>query len=296
MSYDDELPVASFPHAYQGRGGPEMQPVDISASRDVQSKLDRDWQPYLLPQNLLPWADLNGNQKESLLSPAKQNGAGSAEPLSPISREAQLFRQRSRDNSSPSRSLLPFSNGSTGSTFNSLPKPKFLSGIPTKAYAYTPDTTDPIDVELHRSLRDLNQEASVLLALRFVTSGRYEIDGRDVQLYWDGEGASRRLMVHEDEVGGPSIADMPLPAYIDVVANIATDLQRPAVSAPVLTFAQTGAYKTSDAGRLAGEDRFRAMNIACTQAKLREEEAERQCSGSVAGSLRRNCSSPRTHY
>lgn len=272
INFEDEA-IASLPHACHSQ---------------------HELKETLLPRNQfsLPWADLNGTQKDSLLTPERcprsLQGNDSVEHVSPLHGSQRRGRN---DSTSPPRrvpnaepkpvaSLLPFSKDSKGSSFSSLPKPRFLSGIPTKAYLYRPNPRDPIDVELHRILQGLDAEASQVLALRCVSPGRYEIDGRQVHIYWDEFSGSSRLLVHEDEVGGPSIADMPLPAYMRLVVNVALDLQRP-VNAGSLTFLHVAGSKTSDLKHADGEDRYRAMRIACTQAKLREEEAERQAVASA---------------
>lgn len=211
----------------------------------------------------LPWADLNGNQKDSLVtSPQRQRSGGPGQSCS--------------KHASPTRSLLPFSEGSTGLSFNDLYRPIFVTGIPTKAYQYKPNLTDPIDVEVHRALRALSSEASQLVALRRVEAGRYEIEGRTVAVYW----ASSGLLVHENEVL-PSIGDMPLQGYINLVTNVAMDLQRLAKNE---TFFSAGAAKLNDPS-VDGDDRYRAMQVACMQAKIREEGAERQRSASLQNSL-----------
>lgn len=204
----------------------------------------------------LPWADLNGTQQESLLTCSK------------IDISSPATRRQARDHSaSPVRSLLPFA--STNFSLNNMPRVRFLTGIPTKANLYKPEPTDPIDVEVHHTLRKLDAEASIVLALRRVEPGRYEIDGRIVLVYWHPEGA----LVHENEVDGPSMADMPLQAYINLVANVALALQRSAADNSwfqnVDMFFDAGAPRTTDRS-LEGEDRYRAMQIACMQAQMRE--------------------------
>jgi hypothetical protein len=251
-SQDDELPIVRSPQVYVGLSNPELK-QELSAT-------------------LLPWADLNGNRKESLLTASPRG-----EKADSITHEAHVF-----DKGQPTRSLLPCR---TGDSAVILPKPRFLSGIATKAYFYAPDATDPIDVELHRALSELDQEASMMLQVRCDGQGRYELDGRDVVLYWDDMGGSKRLLVHEIQVCGPSIADIPLQSYLRLVANIALDLQRP-VANGVLSFMH-GGVKTSDSGRLDCEDRFNCMRIACTQAKLREQEAEKLSSVALAGNSAR---------
>jgi len=273
MNFNDELPIASLPHATycQGKSSPERlnlrglgksSPGYIREDNVVESSLTLGRPVETKNQFSLPWADLNGNQKESVVS----------EPLSPSGRTK--------------RSLLPCSTGFAVQSRNlldsaSLPRPKFMSGIPTKAYLYKPTSTDPIDVEMHHALLALHPEFASVLALLRVESGKYEIDGRNVVIYWDSAGG---LLVHEEEVGGHSIADMPLQAYISLVANVALHIQRPAASG-VLTFVEFEGPKTSDPS-VDGKDRYSAMRIACTQAKLREQETERQCSVSLQRSPR----------
>jgi len=305
MNFNDELPIASLPHATycQGKSSPERLNLrglgksspgyirednvvesSLTLGRPVETKnqfslpwagLNGNQKDNVVESSLtlgrpvetkkqfsLPWADLNGNQKESVVS----------EPLSPSGRTK--------------RSLLPCSTGFAVQSRNlldsaSLPRPKFMSGIPTKAYLYKPTSTDPIDVEMHHALLALHPEFASVLALLRVESGKYEIDGRNVVIYWDSAGG---LLVHEEEVGGHSIADMPLQAYISLVANVALHIQRPAASG-VLTFVEFEGPKTSDPS-VDGKDRYSAMRIACTQAKLREQETERQCSVSLQRSPR----------
>jgi len=234
MNYDDEQPIASIP---------PISPDPSRKSMDVTGKL---------PTFSLPWAGLDGSRPNL----------------------GELSRQRNSDEAiEATQSLLPLqlplSSRSTGSDFKALPKPRFLSGIPTKAAEYRPEASDPIDVELCRALQVLDPESSAILALYRVKSGRYEIDGRQVQLHWESNG-SGRLLVCEDEVGGPSIADMPLQTYINLVANVAVDLQRPAAAGTSMTFYEPAAVILS---KSTDGDRYRAMRIACTQARLRGEGA-----------------------
>merc|ERR1719401_1233329 len=106
----------------------------------------------------------------------------------------------------------------------------------------------------------------MVLGLLRVRPGSYEIDGRQVMIYWESSGDSGRLLVREDEVGGPSMGDMPLNAYIKLVAAVALDLQKPVT--PGMTFVTPAATSLKESD---DEDRYRAMRVACTQAKLREE-------------------------
>lgn len=201
----------------------------------------------------LPWADLNGNKKDSLVTSSK----------------AGLAQSQSRSHS-PTTSLLPFSRGSTGRSFNSLYRPEFVTGIPTKAYAYKPNMADGIDVEVQKALRILSPEASQLFALRCIEPGKYEVEGRTVDVYWGING----LLVHENVGDGLSIGDMPLQDYINLAAAVAMDLQRLAKND---TFLTNGVGLTHDP-MLSGDQRYEAMQIACMQAKMRKDEAEKQWS------------------
>lgn len=148
-----------------------------------------------------------------------------------------------------------------------LPALRFLSTLPMKAYLYKADRSDTIDVELQNALRSLPAEDLNVLALQRMEPGKYEIDGRQVHIYRGGDDGVQCL-VHEDEVNS-GIKDMPLQAYIKLVANVAVSLQRRGVSP---SFKDTGeAIATKQL--LAGGDedsRYRAMRLACTQAELRK--------------------------
>jgi len=224
LSTDEQLPCVNHPHACKG-----------------------------MTQFSLPWADLNGNQKESL-----------------VTRDA-----------SPIRSLLPLSNTSTGSSFNNLYRPIFVTGLPTRACQYLADPNDPIDGEVFRTLGELSPEAFRLFALRRVEAGKYEIEGRKVAVYQSARG----LLVHENEVLGASVADMPLQAYINLVANVALDLQRLATDNSLTDNPIVDAGAPTITNCNDGDDRFRAMQIACMQAKIRGQDAERQWSVSLQGGL-----------
>jgi len=198
----------------------------------------------------LPWADLDGKKKNSLVTSGLLQMNGST-------------LHSSTKSSSTAQSILPFSTGSTGTSFNNLYRPIFVTGIPTKAYQYKADSTDPIDVEVHHALHALNPEALQLVALRRVEAGRYEIEGRTVSAY---RGSSGGLLVHENEVLGADIGDLLLQAYINLVANVAQDIQR---LASAETFYSAGAARVNDlsADR---DERYEAMQVACMQAKIRE--------------------------
>jgi hypothetical protein len=198
----------------------------------------------------LPWSDLTGNQKESLMT---------TPPISPR-----------RHQTPPPLSLLPISKGSTAHSFNSLCRPIFVTGVPTKANVYTPSPRDNIDAEVHSALMKLHSEAAALLALRRVEPGQYEIEGRRVVVYKGAQG----FFVHEDEVGG--IADMSLQAYIALAANVALDLQKFAAF-PDETLDKLFPGGPTLANIPNDEDRYGAMQIACMLAKLRLVSVEKRC-------------------
>mmetsp|Transcript_54365 Transcript_54365/g.94539 ORF Transcript_54365/g.94539 Transcript_54365/m.94539 type:complete len:301 (-) Transcript_54365:45-947(-) len=258
MNYDDELPVANLPaYSAGGKSGP------ISLNFGNKSAIPKTFS--------LPWADLDGNQRpNTLLSPRKE--VASREPSQPSGdwrrrRGDEVFHATEKEGS-----LLPFASNFANPNapkFANLPMPKFVTGIPVKAYQYEHDPYDPIDVALYSQLQKLDEEASMTLGLRRVEPGRYEIDGRSCRVYM-GRSRDSQFMVHEDEVGGPSMADMALSAYVRLVANVAVSLQRPGFM-PTLTFLDKG---TQLHDNVEGEDRYAAMRMACTQAHLRQQEVE----------------------
>lgn len=172
-----------------------------------------------------------------------------------------------RGNGTMHHSILPLSNtGDEGESLRALPAPPFRTGLPMKAYLYQAIPSDAIDIELQKSLQSLSADALNVLALRRIQPGEYEIDGRQIHIYRSGT----QYLVHEDAVGGvvgSGIADMPLRAYINLVANVALSLRRRGVSP---TFIDTGSSTKLNAIRDDTDDRYRAMQIACTQAELRE--------------------------
>lgn len=180
----------------------------------------------------LQWANLQGMQeKQGVGSPEKH----SVLPLTSYGQDADALRKMC------------------------LPMPAF-KGLLEKAYLYQADPSDSIDVELQKHLRSLSADALNVLALRKIQAGKYEIDGRHVQIYTkDG----KHFLVHEDEVGHD---DLPLRAYINMVANVAMSLRRIGISP---SFAETGS-PTIKTLKEDSDERYRAMRIACTQAELRE--------------------------
>lgn len=271
MSHDDELPVANFP-AYSpgGKSGPRS---DWSPAYAVGKSALNFGSKSSMPKTFsLPWADLDGNQRpNTLLTPATQESSQQRSEDWRRRRGDEVFQSNEKEGS-----LLPFASKfatPNAPKFANLPMPKFVTGIPVKAYQYEPHPDDPIDLALYSQLQKLDEEASMTLGLRRVEPGRYEIDGRQVRVYMGRRGDSQ-FMVHEDEVGG-RMADMNLSAYIRLVANVAVSLQRPGFM-PTLTFLEYKGKPLHD--DLAGEDRYAAMRMACTQAHLRQQEVEMRCS------------------
>jgi len=152
--------------------------------------------------------------------------------------------------------------------------PPFRSGIPMKATLYHADRSDDIDVEVEKHLRSLSIDAQNVLDIRRIQPGRYEIDGRQVQVYRGGKDGMQYL-VDEKEVkasglvGLSVIADMGLRAYVNLVANVAISLRKHGVAPKNLTFLDTGS-PTPKGRNDDAVDRYRAMCIACSQAALRE--------------------------
>lgn len=155
--------------------------------------------------------------------------------------------------------------------------PQFFSTIPAdcRAYKYIPQASDQIDVEVKRNLLNLKCDVSKELCLWRKRKGIYQIDGRQVTLYWRGaseDEETQELYVHE-EVAGSSDAndnDMPLSLYLQQVANVLTSTKL----RNAMTFMDLGTDLSLK--QLYGKcgsfskDRDKAMRRACTQAALRE--------------------------
>lgn len=162
-------------------------------------------------------------------------------------------------------SVLPLTGNQVTGGFPAL---RFLSTLPMKAYLYKADRSDTIDIELQNALRSLPAEDLNVLALQRMEPGKYEIDGRQVHIYRGGDD-DVQCLVHEDDVNS-GITDMPLQAYIKLVANVAVSLQRRGVSPSFKDTGEATATKKLMTGGGEDDSRYRAMRLACTQAELRK--------------------------
>lgn len=165
------------------------------------------------------------------------------------------------------------------------PHPGAPPGAPVAACHYTADATDPIDVMLTANLATLDPRGGAKLMLRRLGGGRYEIDGRRVNVRWADLGGAPGLLACEAEVADVNAAEMPLSAYLSQAANVAASLSGQRDDMPKiarvpkeqrLTFADASA-KDSTAGLKLdslGNERCESMRIACEQAMLREQAAE----------------------
>jgi hypothetical protein len=141
----------------------------------------------------------------------------------------------------------------------------------TKARLYQPVETDPIDREVKRQLNTLEQDVAGLLSIRRKMEAVYEVDGREVYLYWAGRPDSvQELYCHEIAVGD----NMPFFIYLEQVTNVLLSMHRqlPACS---MTFLEEGTNLKSvhDGGRPWADvqrERDEAMRTACSQAEFRK--------------------------
>jgi len=197
----------------------------------------------------IPWADLRGPKQQS------QNllfHRGSSQP-----RALRGIPVASVQARGPSPSVNPYSRFG----FMTASRP---------ACEYKVDPSDVVDVELYRCLLALEQEAQLALVLRRLAPSRYEIDGRLVTMSWGGERGDE-LFAHEEQSSGQSAVDPPLPAYVEQVASIAARVRRP-LAPRTLTFVDQ--ENTVPLAKASANDRWESMEIACEQARLREEAAE----------------------
>mmetsp|Transcript_94465 Transcript_94465/g.148678 ORF Transcript_94465/g.148678 Transcript_94465/m.148678 type:complete len:265 (-) Transcript_94465:14-808(-) len=152
------------------------------------------------------------------------------------------------------------------------------------ACLYQPDPTDFLDVELLRCLRLLDAYAQATLVLRRLGNGRYEIDGRFCQLRRDHS----QIVVQEEATG----MEMELHAYINQAAHVAVSLYRPKhqrVQEKRLSFNGSGMAETPRGmhdDRLLCDDRTNAMQVACIQAKMREQACASQLVNAQKNSAR----------
>jgi len=152
--------------------------------------------------------------------------------------------------------------------------------------AYQPDPVDSVDIMVSKLLQGMDHEALSRLMVRRLTVGKYEIDGRQVSIYWappsgEGSAAADELLVREDEVGGEEGSpEVSLPAYLLQAANVAAALRGrvPGASAVTripqekrLTFSTPGSDALESLDVL---QRCASMRKACEEAALRERAAE----------------------
>jgi len=160
----------------------------------------------------------------------------------------------------------------------------FLTWQPgSRAYMYIPAISDEIDVEVKRNLDKLEPLASRELRLRRKSVGVYEIDSRLVNVYWRGVNGTfdkdpQQLYVHEHVKETSDKDDMPLSLYLAQVSNVLLSTQKGTETGPIvsdLTFAEDGMdlrqlFQDSKTPVDFSTDREKAMQMACTQAELRQ--------------------------
>jgi len=241
--------------------GTDDEMVSVAHCDELADSLDGESLPVMAPpraayatyrvESAIPWADLNGPRR--LATPPRRTPEGSAPP--------QFLRSRASDvvKKSHSRSVSP--------SINPYSKFGFIT-VTVPASSYMADPTDVMDVEFARHLLALEHEAAAALELRRLAHGRYEVQGRHINVRWGPGNSGCELLACEDELEGiPETADgdgeQPLREYLWQLGEIAANIRRPA-NRRILTFVHDGA---------APGDRFDAMKIACEQAKLRERAA-----------------------
>jgi len=179
----------------------------------------------------------------------------------------------------------PSGVGSLQGMFSKLSAPT-LHELKAAWLPFRPDPTDAMDQTVWSLLSGMEHEALSRLMVRRLFTGKYEIDGRRVSVYWgphtgEGPATADNLLVREDEVGGEEGSpELPLPAYLQQAANVAAALHgRVPGAAAVTRIPQEKRLTFSSGGSGALENldvlqRCASMRKACEEAALRERAAE----------------------
>jgi len=155
-------------------------------------------------------------------------------------------------------------------------------GNSVPACFYEADPTDAIDSQLSIHLSCLDRHTTVNLLLQRLRPGDYMFDGRRVRLYWgpcSGLSGTSEVLVREDD---SNMMATPLAAYLRQVLDVKASLNGHNVGAPAvtrvpqdmrLTFmdSEHNSVDVTDPGNM---ERVRSMQVACEQARLREQAAE----------------------
>lgn len=211
---------------------------------------------YSPERRLIPWATLSVLPKSGL----PPTPAMTAPPATSLAAPSAGCLPRSR-------SAKPSINPVTG--FISLVVP---------ACEYGPACADdPIDEEFVRQLQRLHKDSAASMMVRRLAPGSYEIDGTRVTMSfaWQpsrdaalvgGADATPPVVVKEDGVRGKQPV-VPLTAYLEQASMIAVQITPAAPR--TLTFENEGA----PLARADECDRLDQMQLACHQARVREEAA-----------------------
>lgn len=151
----------------------------------------------------------------------------------------------------------------------------------TPACLYQADQTDPIDVLLLRSVRALDEYSRATLLIRRRAPGSYEIDGRRVYLRLGNVMDPSSVTVVEEGAAPGAQEETPLPAYLQLAANVAVSLggeQARSIRRLQKSFDASGlniplVNNTSDLDSLQNGDRTTAMRVACQESRFREASA-----------------------
>jgi len=201
-------------------------------------------------------------------------------PSTSASREQLLKESSSVAWEAQQRLRLAAAPGATSLQAPLLKKGDQVFGSP--ACLYQGDPADILDAALVRCVRILDPYAKATLILRRVEPGKYEIDGRLCELCLGGP-TGTEIQVREDGCN----AELSLPAYLSSAANVAVALSRPPGAQerrPSFTGTNLDAAGNLQDENIEGHVRTHSMQVACLQAKIREQA---QNSGPV---VRRQCS------
>lgn len=223
--------------------------------------------------SFMPWANLKGPSSCSGASLPEIKLNQQAEPFDPALRGVAAHQS--------ARTSSPVAKKNPCSKFG------FLT-VSFSGDRYVADRTDTLDVEMARALASLGNEAASTLSLRRLATGRYEIDGRFVTLWRNGNGS---VFARESTLGSDAPLqgtsgegdEAPLPELLWQLASIAERLQSPRRT---LTFPEAHAF---------GGDRFRSMELACKQAQLRAQAADEWRRGGPVSPLPVEVTPPRLH-
>merc|ERR1712187_603517 len=130
---------------------------------------------------------------------------------------------------------------------------------------------------LLRCIRRLPTDFASALMVRRLALGRYEIGGRRTSLLWRSA-LDRELLVYEEEIQDPDAKPVPLFQYLREAASVAVQIKPLAPRALSFTCARgMGNVVPVPTLNVGDNDRYQSMQLACAQAKLRAQSADKAC-------------------